>query len=1057
MSRLLPIAIIFLFLPCFVSAQSENNLEFEQVSIPGTMTSAMVEDVLQDPLGMLWIGKFMLHRYDGKKFKSFNIIYPDSVFLTGKQITKLYWDKKANRLLIGTYDQGLLQFRYEDNRITRLPSKSGIPIISDIAQTEDGNIWITSFANGLFFLENDTLKQKLKIEGIIQPMALASDKNDLWVGANRSLFLIKKGVIQKSISLQSLLPQWKESIQISALLFDRGFIWIGTERNGVIRIDPVALKVSRVFSPEKVPFYSTIVRIARDQEGFVWIVTRNNGLAIYDPKNDSYRHVFKDQSKPYSLSGDICKSILVDMQGIVWVGANGALNKYDRHKIKFEHYFNKPYDPNSMSDDNVRGLYETNDNKLWAATADGYINLLDRTKNNIEKIKITVPGYDGFITPLSFIPLKNLMLIGTSKGLIQFDPAKKRFSFFEPARKETFEKNTRQLLTDGNDIYVLRAGTLWIYHIADDHFEKLKSADDIVKITCLTVDNNHRLWLGYQSGVAVSDPEKKSFQRIKLEKDPFRPDSSYFMILSIEQKEKAMWVNTFNTGIYILEQDNGLAFKVKKQITLKNGLPDNTVYASLPDDKGNMWLSTNNGLIKFNEPKNSFVHFTEEDGIQGEEFNRLSYLKLRSGEMAFGGVNGINIFYPDSIKIKASSEERTPQIMGVSVFKNIPADDSFEKYFAFINHTSIPAFHYTENNLKFDFFVPDFRESSRYEVFYQLDPLDPTWTRQEGQNPAVYANLKPGKYTFSVKTLNGENKESITHASFVIEPAFWNTWWFLLISMFVVGGLLFTIIKDRVAANINKQRKLEELLRTRTSEIEKSHEELENLNRKKDLIFSILSHDLRSPLTTLKGFLGMIIDNSDAISKDDLKKYAVSIRNSVTNSLDLIDNTLYWSLSQTGSIQCTPTRIALTPVFEKIKGLYHLTAEKKRIQFQIEEVNGMAVLADENMLYVLLRNLVSNAMKFTPEGKSISIGAVHNKQGVEIKIKDEGVGMSEEEIGKIFMLDNPQVKRGTSSERGTGLGLLLCKKFIEANNGKLKIYSKEGHGSEFIVILPYHD
>jgi signal transduction histidine kinase/ligand-binding sensor domain-containing protein len=1056
MYRPLSIAIVVFFLPLFLSAQTEKKIEFEHIAIPGTMTSAIVEDVIQDPLGMLWIGKLMLHRYDGKKFKSYSTIYPDSVNFYGKEITKLFWDKKANRLLIGTRNLGLLQFRYEDNRIIRLPSNSGIPIISNIAQTDDGKIWITSFANGLFTLENDTLKQKLNIEGILQPLTIASDKNDLWVGAFRSLFQLRNGRIKKTISLQNVMPQWHESVQVSALCIDRGFIWIGTERNGVIRLDPVTMKVDHIFSPEKAPFYGTIVRIARDQEGFLWMVTRNNGLAIYDPRTEKIEHIFRDLTKPHSLSGDLGSSILIDAQGIVWVGTNGALNKYDRHKIRFEHYYHKPDNSNSMTDDNVRGMYESSDGKIWIATSDGYINLLDRKTGLIEKIKVAVPGYNTFITPLSFCALSNQMLVGTSKGLLFYDLQKRKFSFFSPGKKYTFEKNVRQLLRDGNDIYLIRNGTLYVYHISENIFEKLPAGENINKITCLFIDKEHRLWLGYMGGVAFSDTHKKSFTRIKLEQEAFRPDSSYFMVLSMEQKEQKMWINTFNTGIYILTPNPSSGFKVSKTITIRNGLPDNTVYASLYDKKGNWWMSTNNGLTKYDEAKNNFIQFTEEDGIQGEEFNRFGYLQLTSGEMAFAGINGINVFHPDSIKIP--ERERVPQIIGVSVFKNLSSDDTFEKYFAFINRTTVPQFHYSERNLKFDYFIADYREANRYDIYYRLDPLDGIWTKSEGQNSAVYANLKPGDYTFLVKThSSADNQELITKASFTIAPPFWNTWWFLILSIFIVGILLFIIVKDRIAANAAEQRRLHELLKARTSEIEKSHEELENLNRKKDLIFSILSHDLRSPLTTLKGFLGMLIDNSDALSKEDLTKYAVTIRNSVTNSLDLIDNTLYWSLSQTGSIQCNPVKVTLAPVFDKIKGLYHLTAEKKHIKFHIEEVNGLAVLADENMLYVLLRNLVSNAMKFTPEGKNISLNVSQNKQLVEIKVKDEGIGMTEEEISKIFMLDNPQMKRGTSSEKGTGLGLLLCKKFIEANNGKLKIQSKEGIGSEFIVVLPLHE
>jgi signal transduction histidine kinase len=243
-------------------------------------------------------------------------------------------------------------------------------------------------------------------------------------------------------------------------------------------------------------------------------------------------------------------------------------------------------------------------------------------------------------------------------------------------------------------------------------------------------------------------------------------------------------------------------------------------------------------------------------------------------------------------------------------------------------------------------------------------------------------------------------------------------------------------------------------LRIRTSEIEKSREELQILNQKKDLIFSILSHDLRSPLTTLKGFLGYIIDHAHELTRDELKKHAVSIRNSVTNSLDLIDNTLFWSLSQMGTIHYTPTNFSLPYLLEKLRGLYQLTADKKRIPLTINCREDILIYGDENMIYVTLRNLVSNALKFTTEGNPVTITCHSLNEHVQINVTDKGIGMSQDYLRKILSMDQPMLKKGTSNEKGTGLGLLLCKKFIEENRGELKITSVEHVGTTFTVILP---
>jgi signal transduction histidine kinase len=270
----------------------------------------------------------------------------------------------------------------------------------------------------------------------------------------------------------------------------------------------------------------------------------------------------------------------------------------------------------------------------------------------------------------------------------------------------------------------------------------------------------------------------------------------------------------------------------------------------------------------------------------------------------------------------------------------------------------------------------------------------------------------------------------------------------------MVTTTIYGVIRKSISKARYDKEQLEKLLRLRTQEIEKSREELANLNQKKDVIFSILSHDLRSPLTTLKGFLSILIENSEYLSKEELKKHATSIRNSVTSSLDLIDNTLFWSLSQTGNIIYTPTHFSLNAMLRKINNLYELTVEKKQVVFSIVCEEEITVYADENMIYVALRNLVSNALKFTSEGKSIIISASLKENEVVIRVKDEGIGMSDSYLQRLLNEEHLQVKMGTSNEKGTGLGIVLCKRFIALNNGSLSIKSVEGEGSEFTLTLP---
>jgi signal transduction histidine kinase len=518
----------------------------------------------------------------------------------------------------------------------------------------------------------------------------------------------------------------------------------------------------------------------------------------------------------------------------------------------------------------------------------------------------------------------------------------------------------------------------------------------------------------------------------------------------MQQIGSEMWVNTFNYGIFVLNVSES-PVRILRHITAKDGLPGNSAYAALPDSRGFVWIPHNSGLSRYQPQNNQFIHFSVSEGLQDEEFNRLAFFKNHQGEIILGGINGINIFDPE--KLVVPETELNLRLVGVRTLEVQSRGVQKSFYHPFGNEATVLSLPSGQNYLQFDFFPVSYREPARYTLSYRLEPFEKNWVATEDFTSHAYVNLAPGSYTFSVRAQSYDGEERTATVQFNIQTPYWKTWWFMLLTAGITSFLVFTIIYARVKNSRAETEKLTALLNERTREIQNSREELENLNRKKDFIFSILSHDLRSPLTTLKGFLSLLIENTEVISKDELRRHAIAIRNSVTNSLDLIDNTLFWSLSQTGNIQCKPQPVVLQPILEKIKGLYQLTAEKKKINLMLPPVEAVAV-ADENMLYVVLRNLVSNALKFTPEGKSVFVTCSTQHTRTFIRVRDEGIGMTPEEVGKIFSLSQPHIKKGTGSEKGTGLGLLLCKKFIDQNGGMLEIESEPGQGSTFTVSLP---
>jgi signal transduction histidine kinase/ligand-binding sensor domain-containing protein len=1047
----------FVIILCFIllegySQANHPTVPFEHITVPGTINSSQVNDLIQDHHGLIWVAGDGLFKYDGYKFTHYKQL-TSGESIGGKEINYLFPDKHNNRLLIATHSYGLVEYDYRTNQLRAVPSKNGVPILGYIAQTNDGRIWASSFSNGLYFLEGDTLRRVEDTTSRFKnATSLLAIGNTLLVDKLKTIYVLRGKSTIDSIQIQFPGVDFPAATRVTTMTVDHdGNIWMGTERAGVLVYDTLKKVFVKHLNPESTPFFNRINRIMVDSKNNVWILTKSNGIAIYGPKSDRYLHIVRNPLSESSLSGNNCTSILEDKTGIIWVGSTGDLNKYDPSKLKFRHIYNDPLSKFSLSDNMVRGIYEDRSGKLWVGTDGGILHIFDRKKITTEKIEVKLKSQYQHIVALYFQELNdNIMLIGTSVGLLQFDRRAKTFEYFKPVAHLTENKQVRQVLISNNTLYFLIGGSLTIFNLDTNEVKTFNQYGShnvpATNGTVMYLDRLKRLWIGASTGLSLFEPEIGTFRHFPFELNSNRPLGTYFMVLSIEEYDNKMWVGTFNSGLWSMDLTN-LDNPAIITLTEKDGLVNNTVYSTIPDSNGNLWISTNQGVSKFETKTGYFTNFSSGDGLQQEEFNRLAYFKCANGDIVFGGINGLNIFNPKNITIQ--DEPYEPKFLNASVY-NLDANESNFK--GLLNQTTL-TLKSDQNDLDISFFVPNFRFPRRFDVFYKLEGYNPEWVKTES-NIIHYSNLKSGEHTLHLKTISGTNIERLNTLTISIQYPFWQTWWFIFLSVGVVTFMVYTIIQNNIRKSRRDKDRLEKLLRQRTEEIEKSKEALTNLNQKKDLIFSILSHDLRSPLTTLKGFLSILIDDSDHLTKEDIKKHASSIRNSVTSSLDLIDNTLFWSLSQTGNITYTPTVFSLDEMLTKIGNLYQLTAEKKKIQFTVTTQDKLMIHGDENMVYVTLRNLVSNALKFTPQGRSVKIETKQNHKFAEILICDEGVGMSPSYLEKLLAEEQLPVMKGTSNEKGTGLGLILCKKFIHMNNGHLEVNSVEGEGTEFLVKLP---
>jgi len=414
----------------------------------------------------------------------------------------------------------------------------------------------------------------------------------------------------------------------------------------------------------------------------------------------------------------------------------------------------------------------------------------------------------------------------------------------------------------------------------------------------------------------------------------------------------------------------------------------------------------------------------------------------------------------------------------------------------------------------FGFVAVNYKHPEKNRYAYKMEGFDKDWNYTDASRRlATYTHLDAGEYTFRVKASNNDGIWNETGASIKITilPPWWETWWFKTIIGLAILSIALGFYLYRVTKLKRQKKYLEGIIELRTREVHKKNsqllqqtqelsqinamlvernqqiemrdgeiqatseylittneqliekqeiilsqaEELKEANAAKDKFFSIIAHDLRGPFSGFLGLTEIMAEDLPSLTMDEIQGFSVNMRNSASSLYRLLENLLQWSKMQQGSIPFNPELLQLLQVVDECITMVIEQAKNKGIEITFDVKDDLKVFADSNMLQTIIRNLVSNAMKFTPKGGKISVSAkAIDDKNIEIAVKDTGIGMTSEMINNLFRLDVKTNREGTDGEPSSGLGLLLCKEFVEKHGGKIWVESQEGKGSEFKFTLP---
>jgi signal transduction histidine kinase/ligand-binding sensor domain-containing protein/DNA-binding response OmpR family regulator len=1071
-------AFLFFFLSFSISFAQQ--LTFEKLSDKDGLVNSNVTSILKDDRGFMWFGTFNgLSRYDGYTFTNYTTQAKDSTSISGNQIRCLF-ESSNKTLYVGFQYNGFCIYNNEkDNFIPFVHSDSnprslGHDYVLSFFEDSKAQIWVgTRKGLDLFDPKTQQFKHFYPFEGNEMPFvtSIVEDKEgNLWlygVGAYVCKFNPEYNTY-KYFQFKSKDLSDKTFNRGGSLIIDKNDnLWISNESEGIFVYDFKTWSCIKQLNVKNDMLKSnTVLCLKSLSDGKVWIGTDGAGISVYDSMNDTITFIEHDDLNPNSLSGNAIYTIQEFSDNIVWIGTYAAgVNKWVRSKNKFKGFNAKGVVNKHLSQKSILAITQTQDGKIWLGTDGGGLNLFD-SKNEVitpfttqnssicfDVVKSAVANYEG-----------NLWLGSYQKGLCLWNPNSKRaISSYKPSYVESEKSisgdkiwsllcsSDKQhlfvgLLSKGLDILVLKDNKFIHQTLDEAAFKNLATAN----IFALTEDSKGNVWIITETfGAVYYDTKTKNYIRFTTENSKNNSLPSNEIRDVFEDRKGQIWFATVYGGLCKLINFESKHFK---SYSKDNGLNTTNVLCILEDNNGNLWISTDKGISKFDPITETFTNFGIDDGLISKEFNYNSKLKSYDGQLYFGGIDGFNYFHPDSIKLNTYLPKVAITKLKLLNKLILPSSkiDNRTILSKTIDLSKQIELNYSDNIITLEFAALEYYSTFKNQYAYFLEGFDTEWHHTGADmRLATYTNLNPGFYTFKVKATNSDGLwGEVKTLQIIIHPPWYMTWWFRIGIVFLILALILIYYYQKIKTIKAQNEYLEEEVKKRTIVIEQQQ-------TVKDKFYSIVAHDLRNPvsaLTILSEMLSSEIKETANKSQSDLME---NIIQSAHRLKKLVVDLLDWTRSHSTEIELEITKVSVYElIFENIE-LQKSQASLKNIRLLSKINKGLMLNVDRKMIDTVLRNLLNNAIKFTPNGGEILLATFSKDETyITIMIQDNGVGMKEETLSKLFTNISNISSSGTNNEKGTGLGFTIAKEFIELNNGTLEIKSKLGHGTTFYIHLP---
>jgi signal transduction histidine kinase/streptogramin lyase len=816
--------------------------------------------------------------------------------------------------------------------------------------------------------------------------------------------------------------------------------------------------------------------IPPDDPNMVWVGTPGQGIWRI---NLSANRVEKARSR-LGLPGEIPdlapSCFLFDRTGILWVGdSRYGLGKYSRFNHRFMLYRHNPLMSNSLSDNYIRGMFRNRDGFLWVGTQYGGLNRINLATNEVTCYRHDPARSDSIPSDCVWTVYQDrggTLWVGAIGGFGTFDPQTGRFAGLPYVTPTTL---VTSVLEDRN-------GHLWFFN----HKELLEMSPDRVILRKIPIsrlfpavttfhsqdileDRFGELWLAGEQAVIRFDPKTGASHVFPPVFFRQQPGGEFLPTCLMETATGELWLSTKRDGIFRYDRARDAFVGIQE----KDGLPNNNVYGLLEAEDGTIWMSTDGGVCKYNPKTGQFRTFGPSDGLQGFEFNRRAFCKGPDGQMFFGGIKGLNNFFPRDIR-----ENVTPPPVVLTELTFLKGKAWFPT--SVQKELILP---YDENTFTIRFAALDFNAPEKNRYSYRLVGFD-DMTVETNSPEALYRNLPPGEYRFTVRGANNDGiwSSGETTLRLKVLPPWWRSWWAYFGYACAAGFLLFggfkmqtnrlllrsklreAVLQSQIDAGVIQIQRIEqEALENENRRQAEANERLLEIDRIKQSFTAMLVHDIKSPLSSVKLVLDLISLENLQIVPEKRQLLEGSQRN-LDQVLTLANELLDVFKSDFQEIQLIKIPVSLHDLLNRCLQVIHPAALAKGITLSHSFSDELPPISgDPGKLERVFVNLLSNAVKFTPENGTITLLATtiegtemeEGERSLMIRVTDTGPGIPPEDLPYIF----DPYRQSTSGYRkvGVGLGLAIVKRIVAAHGGNVTVRSKVGVGSTFAVTLPLPD